>query len=217
MSNVFDFSSINVTHCHPADASSIQSYGNTFQRRLGFAQYHFDNFMDGFSMTVADRNPFGIGSETSDRARQIYEAEIDGFLRNLHCLVDSLPYLVWLLYPEHRGKTKEHAVDWKFIAEPSFGDTAWFSQAKDLSESAEFISLKTYCNTSKHRLLPRIKRSLALKSGAVTVEIELREKGSEQPTFIDAKEFLVQCHDRLVPKALAFLEKLSLSTNTLKH
>lgn len=210
MSNSFNFSDLPVEQCSSDEQAEVSLFVRSFGKRLGFARYHYKNLLDALSQPIGESDIFG-SSESSVNNREIFEAEIDGFMLNLHCLLDSLPYLIWLLYPDAPKRMKPDKVYWHTIKNQDFfANCSWYPELVAITESDCFKGLKGYCNVSKHRFLPRIQKSTNLVSRKIRLLIE-PEVNSPQCSYYDAVDFMRGCHDELIPKVLRLLDNISQS------
>jgi hypothetical protein len=188
------------------DAESLDYAAQSIAKRVEYSSYHlleFRRFGTGPNL-VLDR----IGRATTSDGisfRIAYEANAVAFLQNLHSLVDSVPYVINIVF--RKVNDIEHAsVAWGREFLSKYSGYGFYPQLNDLFESEELCKLKGLINRIKHKHLVPIRNKY---DNLLFVEYTYKFNGHlVAVNNQDVSAFMTESNNALVPKTISVLNAL---------
>ncbi|WP_189462738.1 hypothetical protein [Vreelandella hamiltonii] len=186
----------------------IMLAGQSIHRWLKYCLYHYSNLPHSSDRPdlVLDRiGQYRRGGESVEY-RYVYEANIIGFLNSLHALLDSFPHLLNLVIPT-KPTLRPSNIRWSEDFINRYESHVFYSALKGFMIEKSFNVVKSYVNIAKHRHLIRVANNWDVlefeEFEAKLPVVDDRGKIVYRTSHIhrrDAVQFLMECHDELVPK-----------------
>lgn len=184
----------------------------SFAKRYSYASHYYDDFLSHSVEGKLSLERF----DSSGNLRKNFEAPIVAFVANAHAMMDSFPFVLYLaLKPlcylnneerEERVSARECGWTEKFlnsIRHTYPGNRTLASLFQELIEDENFKLLRKISNNNKHKFLARI------KNDGKSLEFEIIDFENNQTAHVDVKEFLVNSHDKLIPKITSLYEEVA--------
>lgn len=193
----------------PADHDLIQEIeicAQSISKWKHYCIYHYSCLVDvvsGSNLRLDRLYGYRRGGD-SVPVRIVYEANIVAFIGSLHCLLDSFPYLLNLIYATKPKSDTRVAWSEGFLAD--YKEFGFYDLLIDLWTDEDFQTVKGYANRIKHRHLIRIANTtenLEFESFQYQKQIfenEVPKKIAYSVPRQDAVKFISRCHDSLIPK-----------------
>ena len=191
----------------------------SFAKRNRYVEIYYDDF-------VAASKNFPIeGIDSSGAIRERTEAYAVAFIANVHAMIDSFPYVIYLVLEPLSFKDKKDKL--KNITEDNAGWSESFLSSllytnQEFNEFASLFSafledkdfklLKDISNKHKHKFLLRIKNN----AGKPCFEINDLFSEKETNDEVDVKTFLTDVHDKLLPKIFNLYHELQVCARKKK-
>jgi hypothetical protein len=183
----------------------------SFAKRYHYALIYYKDFLDH-----SERGKLALTKyDTSGCFQNKYEAPIVAFLANIHAMIDSFPFFLFLtLKPLHyidvdnikqnmtankSGWTEDfcNSIKHTYPNAPLLAN-----QFKELMNDEDWKMLKKISNNNKHKFLTRIKNDGAL--------LQFEIISGNNTTYLDVRNFMDRTHDKLLPKIFKFYEQVKL-------
>lgn len=195
---------------------NIERASQSIHRWLQYCQYHYFNLVNstGAADLAMDRVSQYRRKGENVTVRYVYEANIIGFLNSLHALLDSFPYLLNLFIPKFKNPDSK-SIRWGSDFVGKYSDCIFFDELRDLLTDQTFNMAKGYVNTSKHKHLIRIVNTFTKLEFEEFTYLQPVVEANNQVSYLrstvpqqDAIEFVVNCHDKLIPKFFELCNKV---------
>jgi hypothetical protein len=178
----------------------------SFAKRIEYCDYHYNEYLNHSTPSMLMRERSGISYNNSIRV--CYEANILSFLHNLHCIIDSIPYTLNIIYKlGKQSGTKitpntdiEGAwVGWNYNTMEPYRNHQLNCAIREVESSEVFIAIKGFANRTKHKhLIPIINELDSLTIGSYSYLD--KDKNTITAPAIEAGLFMKRCHEILLPK-----------------
>lgn len=177
---------------------------STLNLRKDIALYHYINWCENEECGLyAAQLSLKLGGDGYVNTPK-YNAEVLGFLQNVHAICDSFPYLLNLYFRAFDFKSKN--IGWNDKTMSAFREMTTISGETDLLKELEkfnknkiFQNIQNIVNTAKHKHIIPI-----FFDGTKTVFGDLN--GSPGHSDLSVKEFMIQVHNSLIPEILNMLK-----------
>ena len=167
-------------------------------KRISYCKYHLSEFNTHSTSVALLKDRFDPQADDELSIRTIYEANAFGFINNLHALVDTLPFILNIIF--NTREIDNTRIGWNAEFIKGYRDFTFFSRLEDFQKNHLFVKLKGLTNTSKHKYLTRLKndfRKLSFES------ISYRENKEEKLiSDVDAEQFMIDSYNTLIPELI---------------
>lgn len=181
-----------------------------------YCQYHYTKLEEVVKPSILRLDRFATFKPKGEyfSARIVYEANIIAFLNSLHALIDSFPYLLNLFIKQVED-SEATCIKWHTSFIDKYDNEPFHHELTSLLLDPTFNKVKGYVNITKHRRLIRIANKMThLEFEEYKYkQLALNEKGEISYDIIavtneNVLEFLVQCHDELIPKLFKLCDSI---------
>lgn len=172
----------------------------SIDKRIQFCKYHYIQVKLTSDEKSLSLERFLSIKHHGITNRTAYEANIFGFIHNLHSLVDSFPYVLNIIY-QVIDNIESPNIGWNDDFLKKYESFTFYQSLQCLSDDETFKKLKGVINKAKHKYLIRIQNNYTnltfedftyFYNGDV---IYVRNQ--------NVKSFLENCHNDLIPKFIS--------------
>lgn len=185
---------------------------NSLEKQNRYCSIHYDEFNKA---VIHNRKATVNGlRDESLLHRDYFEAHSIAFLRTLHSLIDSVPYIVNILIGDK--KTEDPSVNWKHTKECLIS-AGYDSLEKDVCKfrkTEEYKQLSQIVNMLKHRRVPSME--LCIFSQDKTPRF-VRAEFKYELYELSISKFIEDSHKIIQPFMVMFLKKLIVSITPLDN
>ena len=184
--------------------TALQSIG----KRAKYCTYHYNELVKHTEKKALLIDRLNSPSSDNIAIRTIYEANTVAFMQNLHALIDSLPYILNIIFKEYPN-IEDTCIGWnkKFVTK--YNSYNFFSELESLYFDETFHKIKGYANRIKHKHLIRISND-----GNILVFEDFLYYHDDKSKVVkeqDVISFLTECHNDLIPKTLSLYNTIKKS------
>ncbi len=180
-------------------------------KRIAYCKYHLSEFNTHSTSVALLKDRFEPQKDDELSIRTLYEANAFAFINNLHALVDSLPFILNIIF-----NTKEidnTRIGWNPDFIEKYKDFPFSSRLENFQKNQLFIKLKGLTNTSKHKYLTRIKNDFKKLSFET---ISYRENKEEKLiSDVDVEQFMIDSYNTLIPELIWTINLIIIAKNDL--
>ncbi|WP_062062520.1 hypothetical protein [Cellvibrio sp. OA-2007] len=170
----------------------------SIQKRISYCKYHLSEFNTHSTPVALLKDRLDPQTDDELSIRILYEANAFGFISNLHALVDSLPFILNIIF--NTREIDNTGIGWNPRFINGYRDFTFFSQLENFQKNNLFVKLKGLTNTSKHKYLTRLKNDFKKISFE---SISYREKKEEKLIAdVDAEQFMIDSYNTLIPELI---------------
>lgn len=198
----------------PSDRTKLHLAFQSFAKRNTYSGIYYREFLEKTDAGILRLERIDSGGHIRSR----FEASAVAFVSNAHALIDSFPFMIWLvLKPLRYSKMEKGALKSVAVKAAECGWNDRFHEAlvqtypkfkrfarmfKTLMNNPDFVTLRKMSNNNKHKYLTRISNNNSL------LRFELIDVDTGGVSLVDVKKLFIRLHNVLLPKIYGMYTEL---------